>query len=81
MDAGMPLEFVQDHLGHRNIKSTSIYARITDAYRAAQFRRLEASPWIVHLGSETNGRKETPCGEMCIPAFSAEDADTDLSGR
>ncbi len=50
LDAGMPLEFVQDHLGHRNIKSTTIYARITDRYRAAQFRRLESSPWIVRPG-------------------------------
>lgn len=30
LDAGPPLEFVQDHLGHQSIRSTSIYARITD---------------------------------------------------
>ncbi len=47
LDAGLPLEFVQDHLGHRNIRSTSIYARITDRNRAAVFERLEESPWIV----------------------------------
>jgi integrase len=47
LDAGLPLEFVQDHLGHRNIRSTTIYARITDHYRAAVFRKLETSPWIV----------------------------------
>lgn len=47
LDAGVALEFVQDHLGHRNIRSTSIYARITDQHRAAVFARLEASPWIV----------------------------------
>jgi len=47
LDAGMSLEFVQDHLGHRSIRSTSIYARITDRYRAAVFLRLEESPWVV----------------------------------
>jgi integrase len=43
----MTLEFVQDHLGHRSIRSTSIYARITDRHRAAVFLRLEESTWIV----------------------------------
>ena len=47
LDAGCSLEFVQDHLGHRSIRSTSIYARITDRRRAAVFRSLESSPWIV----------------------------------
>jgi integrase len=47
LDAGMTLEFVQDHLGHRSIRSTSIYARITDRHRAAVFLQLEQSPWIV----------------------------------
>ena len=47
LDAGASLEFVRDHLGHRNIRSTAIYARITDRHREAAFRRLAASPWIV----------------------------------
>jgi integrase len=47
LDAGVALEFVQDHLGHQSIRSTSIYARITDRHRVALFRKLEASPWIV----------------------------------
>jgi len=46
LDAGLPLEFVQDHLGHQDIRSTSIYARITDRHRAAVFARLETSEWI-----------------------------------
>lgn len=50
LDAGVSLEFVQDHLGHRNIRSTSIYARITDQRRASVFARLEVSPWIVRPG-------------------------------
>lgn len=48
LDAGLPLEFVQDHLGHRNIRSTTVYARITDNHRAAIFDRIEQSPWIIH---------------------------------
>jgi integrase len=71
LDAGVPLEFVQDHLGHRNIKSTSIYARITDQNRAAQFRKLEASPWIVH----PEHRKEPPCAHPKV----AEAADASRS--
>ena len=47
LDAGVALEFVQDHLGHQSIRSTSIYARITDRHRSALFRKLERSPWIV----------------------------------
>lgn len=47
LDAGLELEFVQDHLGHRKLSSTSIYAQITDHRRAALFQRIEASPWIV----------------------------------
>lgn len=55
LDAGLPLEFVQDHLGHRKLSSTTIYARITDHHRAAVFRELENSPWIV---SPISGPKE-----------------------
>lgn len=47
LDAGLSLEFVQDHLGHRDIRSTSIYARITDRHREAIFRGLEESEWVV----------------------------------
>ncbi|MFH1679082.1 MAG: tyrosine-type recombinase/integrase [Candidatus Eisenbacteria bacterium] len=47
LDAGASLEFVQDHLGHQSIRSTSIYARITDRHRRALYRKLESSPWIV----------------------------------
>ncbi len=48
LDAGVNLEFVQDHLGHQSIRSTSIYARISDRHRLAVFRDLESSTWIVH---------------------------------
>jgi integrase/recombinase XerD len=53
LDAGVALEFVQDHLGHQSIRSTSIYARITDRHREALFRQLERSPWIVQPTSVT----------------------------
>lgn len=51
LDAGLPMEFVQDHLGHKSIQSTTIYARVTSQHRALVFRKLETSPWIVHPGS------------------------------
>lgn len=47
LDAGASLEFAQDHLGHRNIRSTAIFARISDRHREALMRSLERSPWIV----------------------------------
>lgn len=63
LDAGVSLEFVQDHLGHQSIRSTSIYARITDRHRAAVFERLDHSPWIVQpdlgrTGASENGPDE-----------------------
>jgi len=51
LDAGQSLQFIQEHLGHQNIRSTTIYARITDRHRAEVFRQLETSPWIVHVES------------------------------
>lgn len=56
LDAGVSLEFVQDHLGHQSIRSTSIYARITDHHRAALFQKLERSPWIVRPGASDPSR-------------------------
>lgn len=58
LDAGLPMAFVQDHLGHRNIQSTTIYARISGHHREAVFRKLEASPWIIHPEPATTGGKE-----------------------
>jgi integrase/recombinase XerD len=63
LDAGVSLEFVQDHLGHQSIRSTSIYARITDRHRAALFEQLERSPWIVHPVSPTAYPPPGPSGE------------------
>lgn len=52
LDAGMSLEFIQDHLGHQDVRSTTIYARITDRRRAEVFRQLEASEWVVQPDSQ-----------------------------
>lgn len=61
LDAGLPLAFVQDHLGHKNPASTAIYARISDPARTAFFQRLESSPWIVQ--PETAVSHTTPTEE------------------
>jgi integrase/recombinase XerC len=58
LDADVPLEVIQDHLGHQSIRSTSIYARITSRRRAAVFRRLEASPWIVQPGQSAQSLED-----------------------
>lgn len=50
LDAGASLEFVQDHLGHQNIRSTAIYARVTSRLRESQMRALARSPDIVQPG-------------------------------
>jgi integrase len=62
LDAGVSLEFVQDHLGHQSIRSTSIYARITDHHRAALFLELERSPWIVQPGMSRNSKAGNTIG-------------------
>lgn len=64
LDAGVSLEFVQDHLGHQSIRSTSVYAKITSRHREALFHQLESSPWIVQpppiSPARAAGDKEIP---------------------
>jgi integrase/recombinase XerC len=43
LDAGEPIDFVQDHLGHRSIESSLVYARVSDRRRTKTIRRLERS--------------------------------------
>jgi hypothetical protein len=43
LDAGEPIDFVQDHLGHRNIESSLVYARVSDRRRSKAIVRLERS--------------------------------------
>jgi integrase/recombinase XerD len=49
LDAGEDIAYVQDHLGHRNIRNTQVYAKISDANRTKVMRRLEYSHEIVKL--------------------------------
>jgi integrase len=43
LDAGESIDFVQDHLGHRNIESSLVYARVSDRRRSKAISRLEQS--------------------------------------
>jgi len=49
LDAGEGIEFVRDHLGHRNIQNTMIYAQLTDRRREEVYRRLEGSGEIARI--------------------------------
>jgi integrase/recombinase XerD len=49
LEAGRGIEYVADHLGHRNIQNTRIYAQITNPLREQVFRELEQHPKIVRV--------------------------------
>jgi len=49
LEAGRGIEYVADHLGHKNIQNTKIYAQITNPYREQVFRDLEQHPKIVRI--------------------------------
>ena len=49
LDAGEGIEFVRDHLDHRNIQNTMIYAQITGNRRQEAFRRIEGSSRIAKI--------------------------------
>jgi integrase len=49
LEAGEGIEFVRDHLGHRSIQNTMIYAQITDSRREEAFRRVERSSKIARI--------------------------------
>ncbi len=49
LEAGRGIEYVADHLGHKNIQNTKIYAQITNPYREQVFRDLEQHPKIVRV--------------------------------
>jgi integrase/recombinase XerD len=50
LDAGVGIEFVRDHLGHKNIQNTMIYAQLTDRRREEVYRNLEDSDDIAKMG-------------------------------
>jgi len=43
LDSGENVDFARDHLGHRAIESTLVYAQISDSRRHRAMRRLERS--------------------------------------
>jgi integrase/recombinase XerD len=49
LDAGRGIEHVADHLGHRNIQNTRVYAQISHPLREQVFRDLERHPKIVRI--------------------------------
>lgn len=49
IDAGQSLEYVQDHLGHKSIKSTGVYARISDAKRERVAYQIELSQEVAKI--------------------------------
>ena len=49
LEAGRGIEYVADHLGHRNIRNTRFYAQITNPLREQVFRELEQHPKIVRV--------------------------------
>jgi integrase len=50
LEAGRGIEYVADHLGHKNIQNTRIYAQITNPLREQVFRELEQHPKSVRFG-------------------------------
>jgi site-specific recombinase XerD len=63
LDAGESLEFVKEHLGHRKLENTAIYARVSNPARDRAFARLEKSHAIVHpmVNQAPANRGGTPC--------------------
>ena len=49
IDAGQSLEYVQDHLGHRSIQSTGVYAKISDARRERVAAQLELAREVAKI--------------------------------
>ena len=49
LDAGQSLEYVQDHLGHRSIQSTQVYAKISDAKRERVAAQIELSDDVAKI--------------------------------
>jgi integrase len=47
LDARQSIELVQDHLGHRDIRNTQVYSKISDPRRREIFEDLEISNAIV----------------------------------
>ena len=49
LEAGRGIEYVADHLGHKNIQNTRVYAQTSHPLREQVFRDLERHPKIVRI--------------------------------
>lgn len=49
LEQGETERYVQDHLGHKDIRSTTIYASVTDRLRERAFRRMEQAREIAKV--------------------------------
>lgn len=49
LDAGQPLELISDHLGHKKLANTQIYARISNPRRDRFFQEVEYHPAVVRV--------------------------------
>ena len=58
MDAGQSLEYVQDHLGHRSIQSTQVYAKISDARRERVAAQIEMAREVAKIKPKRKTGKE-----------------------
>ena len=54
MDAGQPIEFVQDHLGHKNIQNTLVYTHLvsfeSDEYVCKVAESIDDAGKLVEAG-------------------------------
>jgi len=58
IDAGQSLEYVQDHLGHRSIQSTQVYAKISDAKRERVAAQIELAREVAKIKPKRQTGKE-----------------------
>ena len=65
LEAGRGIEYVADHLGHRNIRNPREYAQITNPLRDHVFRELEQHPKIVRISyMDTHAYAPLPRAEL-----------------
>ena len=55
LESGADIKFVQEWIGHSDIRNTVIYAQLTNPARDAQARRFFASPSIVRVNEDKLG--------------------------
>jgi len=81
LDAGQSLEYVQDHLGHRSIQSTGVYAKISDAKRERVSAQIELAREVAKIkrsghGEATEAHPRTQVtSEVCMERYLFYDPD------